>query len=218
MSINFDGLVKKKERGKDRLTPEDMATQAKVDQSIIDNAIKAGFLNEPHYTSKFAVNGVELSAEDKALVDKHAESIKARRGPGFTSEENIRNVATAKVIEDARMAGRPVFFKHKEKSAEEVFDEFWKSPLGEARIARGKGKLEIDNIIRGGEWYDRPMNLHAMPDEYSQILWDKTKEEAARLNVLALAGDEDAAGKYRKLQARYPKQLPPLEAGKEKTK
>ena len=44
------------------------------------------------------------------------------------------------------------------------------------------------------------------------------KEEAARLNVLALAGDEESATKYRKLQARFPDQLPPLEAKIEKMK
>jgi hypothetical protein len=216
MSINFANIVKKKESGKDRLTAKDMASVARVDESIINKAMKAGFINEPHYISKYAVDGVELSTEDKSRVDKHVESIKARRGPGFTSEENMRNVATAKVIEDARMEGKPVFFKQKEKSAEEVFAEFWKSPYGEARIAKGKGKVEIENIIRGGEWYDRPMNLTTMPDNYDQILWETRKVEAAKLQVQAELGDKEAIEKYNKIRNSLvdPTKLPMLDINK----
>ncbi len=210
--MNPEGLIKKKESGKDRLDVKDMAAKSGMDENYIRKAMKHGFLNPPHFTSKYAIDGVDLSGTDKERVERHVESIKQRRGPGFTSEKNMREVAANLVIQEARMEGRPIYFKYKEKSAEETFDQFWKSPMGKDRM-NGKLRKEIENMDRGGQWYDNPMNVHGMPEGYETILWETTKQEAARLSVLAMSGDKEAEAKYNKLRnsLQDPNQLPGLE-------
>ncbi len=206
--MDIAGLIKKKESGKDKLDPKDMSSISGMDETYIRKAMKHGFLNPPHYTSKYQVDGVELDSHDKERLEKHVENLEKRKG--FQTKKNIREFATNLVIGEKRKEGRPINTKYKEIPAEQTFKEFWKSPAGERRMT-GKLKQEIDNIDKGGQWYEGPKGMVSMPENYEQILWDRIKFQAADLNALALSGDKDAAEKYKTLQSRFPDQLPVLD-------
>lgn len=216
--MNPEGLYKKKDSGKDELSVKDMSAVSGMDESYIRKAKKHGFLNPPHYTAKYAIDGVKISDTDENRVQEH-ERVLADKTKGKYTPDRIRDVAVSRLVDEKKKEGQPIFFKYKEKSAEQVFDQFWKSPAGKQRMT-GKLKKEIDNIDRGGSWYDNPGNLHAMPDNFDAVLWETTKQEAARFHVLAQTGDKEAAEKYNKIRNGLadPSLLPKLESEPEKKK
>ena len=214
-------LYKKKEGGKEVLSVKDMSAQSKFDEPTIRKWIKAGYLNPPHYTSvKNCIDGVQLDAGDQERVDMH-KRVLLEKTKGKYPEKNLQDMAISQVVQEKRKEAKPVFFKFREKSAEEVFQEYLESPAGFLRM-RGKAAREVDNIDRGGQWYDNPMGNHAMPDNYSEVLWETTKAEAARLHVLAITGDKEAVEKYTRLRngLAEPDMLPALDfkIGKESTR
>jgi len=192
-------LYKKKESGKDVLNVKDMSVQSGFDEPTIRKWIKAGYLNPPHYTSvKNCIDGVQLDAGDQERVDMH-KRVLLEKTKGKYPEKNLKDMAISQVVQEKRKEAKPVFFKYREKSAEEVFQEYLESPAGFLRM-KGKGKKEVDNIDRGGQWYDNPIGQHAMPDNYAEILWETTKAEAAKLQVMATLGDKEAAEKYNRIR------------------
>lgn len=209
-----DQVVKKKESGKDELSVKDMSAQSGIDENQIRTLIKQQRIQPMHYKKGYAVDGVILDAQMQAKVEAnvHALTEKSRGVPVGDKPKRIRDMATSMVINDARLEGRPVHFKYKEKSAEEVFQNRLNSPFGKAMFDNPKFRKETQNMEAGGEWFDGPKGIITMPENYDQVLWSKTREEAARLNVLAITGDEEAAKKYRILQSKFPDQLPTLES------
>jgi len=211
-----EGIVKKKETGKDELTVADMAAVSGMDAKYIKKCLKHEFLQKPHFTSKFAIDGVHLTNEQQERVDKHIQATKSQRGPGFAPEKNIHEMAVNKTIEEAKREGRPIAYKWREISAEETFQKFWESPAGQERMTK-KLKREVENIDRGGEWSDDPAGLHSMPQGYDRVFWNTTQEKAAKLWVDAKTGDEEAMEKYKELYAEFSEFLPqPPEAKSEK--
>lgn len=192
-------LYKKKESGKDVLSVKDMSVQSGFDESTIRKWQKAKYLNPPHYTAvKNCIDGVQLDASDQERVDTH-KRVLLEKTKGKYPENALQEMAVSQVVQEKRRDAKPVFFKYREKSAEDVFQEYLDSPAGFMRM-KGKGAKEVDNIDRGGQWYDNPMGNHAMPDNYSEILWETTKAEAAKLQVMAILGDKEAAEKYNRLR------------------
>ncbi len=192
-------LYKKRDGGKEILNVKDMSVQSGFDEPTIRKWMKAGYLNPPHYTAvKNCMDGVQLDNADQERVDIHRRVL-LEKTKGKYPEKNLQDMAVSTVVQEKRRDSKPIFFKFKEKSAEEVFQEYLDSPAGFLRM-RGKGAKEVDNIDRGGQWYDNPIGQHAMPDNYSEVLWETTKAEAARLQVLAIAGDKEAAEKYSRLR------------------
>jgi len=208
-----DQIVKKKEGGKDELSVKDMAVISGMDESYVRTLIKQKRIQPMHFKKTYAADGVLLDSESQKKVEANVRALteKSKGAVVHDKAKHIREIATSMVINDARQEGRPVHFKYKEKSADEVFKARFNSPFGKAMLVDNpKFKKETKNVEAGGEWFDGPKGIVTMPDNYDQVLWDKTKEEAARLNVLAITGDKDAAEKYKVLQAAYPDQLPPL--------
>ena len=207
-----DQIITKKTSGKDELSVKDMAAQSGMDEGFIRTMLKHNRIQPMHYKKSYAVDGVLLDSESMKKVDavEHALTEKTKGAVVKDKARHIREMAVSRVTNEARLEGRPVHFKYKEKSAEEVFINRMKSPFGKAMFENPKFKKETKNVEAGGEWFDGPKGLVTMPDNYDQVLWDKTREEAARLNVLAITGDKEAVEKYRTLQAVYPDQLPVL--------
>ena len=215
-----DQIVKKKETGKDELTVKDMAAVSGLDENFIRTMVKQKRIQPMHYKKTYAIDGVVLDSESQKKVEANYRAISDRTKGAVIQDKNrrIRDIATSMVINDARIEGRPVHFKYKEKSAEEVFKSRMDSPFGKAMFENPKFRKETQNTEAGGEWFDGPKGIVTMPENYEQVLWSKTREEAARLQVLAMAGDEDSAKKYRILQSKFPDQLPVLEAKTEPPK
>ena len=214
-------LYKKKESGKDMLSVKDMSVQSGFDEPTIRKWQKAGYLNPPHYTAvKNCIDGVQLDVSDQERVDMH-KRVLLEKTKGKYPEKALQEMAVSQVVQEKRRDAKPVFFKYREKSAEDVFQEYLESPAGFRRM-RGKGAQEVNNIDRGGQWYDNPMGNHAMPDNYTEILWETTKAEAAKLQVLATLGDKEAGEKYNRLRNGLadPDLLPTidLKSGKESTR
>lgn len=205
-----EGLVEKKKSGKDELTVEDMSARSGINKGFLSGLIERGFVNKPHYTRKFAVTGVKLTPSQEERVTKHFDALKGRPGAKGT-DRSLHEVALSKVVNEEKLEGRPVHYTYREKSAEEVWDQVLKNPVGRARFANPKFKTEQKNLEAGGTWYDGPKGIMPMPRNYDDVLWDKTKEKAAELEVLASMGDKDAADKYAILQAKWPFELKPLE-------
>ena len=211
--MNPEGLVTKKTSGKNELTPGDMAAASGMDESYVRKAMKHGFLNPPHYTSKHAIDGVQLQPSDQERLETHERVIKEKT-KGKYPDKAVRESAIGMLVEEKKKSGQPVFYKWKEKSAEEVFDQFWNSPMGKNRMT-GKLRNEINNIDRGGAWFDNPQGLYGMPGNYDQVLWETVRQEATKLQVRAVTGDQEAAKKYNALRAKWPEQLPVLDLGTE---
>ncbi len=210
-------LYKKREGGKDVLNVKDMSVQSGFDEPTIRKWMKAGYLNPSHYTAvKNCVDGVQLDTADEERVGMH-QRVLLEKTKGKYLERNLRDMAISTVVQEKRKESRPVFFKFKEKSAEEVFQEYLDSPAGFQRM-RGKGAREVENIARGGQWFDNPSGQVAMPDDYDRVLWETTKQEAARLQVSATLGDKEAAEKYNRIRDGLadPELLPALKSKGEK--
>ncbi len=211
-------LYKKREGGKEVLSVKDMSVQSGFDEPTIRKWMKAGYLNPPHYTAvKNCIDGVQLDASDQERVDMH-KRVLLEKTKGKYPENALNEMAVSQVVQEKRRDAKPIFFKYCGKSGEEVFQEYLDSPAGFLRM-RGKGAQEVNNIDRGGQWYDNPMGNHAMPDNYSEILWETTKAEAAKLQVAAMLGDKDATEKYNRLRNGLadPELLPAIDfkSGKE---
>lgn len=216
-----DQIITKKTSGKDELSVKDMVARSGIEEGHLRTLIKHKRLQSVHFTKSYAADGVLLDSESQKKVEANVIAL-TEKSKGIVvneKERHIREMATSIVINDARQEGRPIHFKYQEKSAEENFDNRLKSPFGKAMYENPKFIKETKNVESGGTWDEGVTGLVAMPENYDQVLWNHIRDEAARLNTLAITGDKEAAEKYKILQAAYPDQLPHLKLeAKEKGK
>lgn len=214
--MNPEALFTPMKGGKKELSPADMSAISGWPDSHVKKAMDVGYLNPPHYTSKYAVDGVQLDAADVPRVAEH-ERVLRDKTKGKHTDEAIHEAAVGLMVEEKKKEGRPILYKYKERSAEEVFSLFLKSPAGNRRLGKnGIANGEIDNISRGGKWFDIPANQHPMPENFDSVLWETTKVKAAEFYLAAQLGDKEAEGKYNRIRGGLsdPTLLPALGSGK----